>query len=97
MQKPCVQVTDHAVVRYLERVGGFDIAALRAEIARRCDPAYSIGASSIIIEGFAFLIGDGKVITVVHASTMKKRRIRQLAVPGRPNPTPAGFKDPSDD
>jgi hypothetical protein len=77
MKKPRLLVTDHAIVRYLERVGGFDIDGLRHQIARRCESGASVGASSVIVEGFAFLIGDGQVITVVHAETMKKRRIRR--------------------
>lgn len=77
MLKPRLLVTDHAIVRYLERVGGFDIDSLRKQIASRCEAGASIGATSVIAEGFAFLIGDGQVITVVHAETMRNRRIRR--------------------
>lgn len=65
-------VSDHAVLRYLERVGGFDIAALRAEIADRVDPAAQIGASGIVIDGFTFIIRHGAmgpVVTTVVART----------------------------
>ena len=77
MKKPRLSVSDHAIVRYLERVGGFDIAGLRAQIARRCEAGHSVGASSVIIDGFAFLIGEGQVITVVDAASMRKRRIHR--------------------
>lgn len=77
MPKPRLLITDHAIVRYLERVGGFDIDGLRKQIALRCEAGASIGATSVIVEGFAFLIGDGQVITVVDADSMRKRRIRR--------------------
>jgi hypothetical protein len=35
--KRTVRVTDHAVLRYLERVGGFDIETLRQNMARRVE------------------------------------------------------------
>ena len=77
MKKSRLLVSDHAIIRYLERVGGFDIDGLRRSIGQRCDAGHAAGASSVIIDGFAFLIGDDQIITVVHAETMKKRRIRR--------------------
>ena len=38
MKKP-VWVTDHALVRVLERVGGFEIERLRREIAKKVQAA----------------------------------------------------------
>lgn len=73
MKKPRLHVSDHAVLRYLERAGGFDIEALRRSIGQRCEPAYRIGASSLVIEGIAFLIHNGVVITALEAQTMECR------------------------
>lgn len=53
-------VSDHAVLRYLERVGGFKIARLRREIAERLQPAVNAGANGIVIEGHTFIIEQGK-------------------------------------
>lgn len=61
-------VSDHAVLRYLERVGGFEIDALRAQIAERVDAAAQIGATAVVIDGFHFVIRRspmGPVVTTV--------------------------------
>jgi hypothetical protein len=66
---PRIRVTDHAVLRYLERSGQFDIEALRRNIAQRLQPAANAGASSVIVNGVVFIIGSDEngptVITVL--------------------------------
>ena len=73
-----VVVSDHAVLRYLERVGGFEIEALRAAIAARLQRGVDIGAGAIVIDGFAYVIareaGARPVVTTV------------LRVPPHPKP-----------
>ncbi|MFD1342904.1 hypothetical protein [Litorisediminicola beolgyonensis] len=64
MKKPLLHVTDHAVVRYLERVAGLDIAAIRCEIGRRAEQAIEHGAAGAISGGFVHRIVDGSVVTV---------------------------------
>ena len=58
-------VSDHAVVRYLERVKGMDIAALREEI---CDDlalaAMDVGATTIKTDRAVLTIKEGRVVTV---------------------------------
>ncbi|MBR9841190.1 MAG: hypothetical protein GYB50_25405 [Rhodobacteraceae bacterium] len=68
MKKPRHPVSDHAVVRYLERVQGVDIDALRKAIGHRVDAAVADheGASAVIIEGFRYcLTPEGVVATVL--------------------------------
>lgn len=65
MTKRALHVSDHAVLRYLERVGGFEIDALRAEIASRVGQVYASGASNVIIDGFRFAVEDGLTGPVV--------------------------------
>jgi hypothetical protein len=70
-----VTVTDHALLRWLERVQGIDIEAVRAEIAARAErcvaAAESIGtrpAQYVVLSGDARLIvRQGAVVTVVTA------------------------------
>lgn len=57
MKRPRTLVSDHAVVRYLERVEGLDVVALKAEIAWRVDYAARLGASAVIIAGYRYVIG----------------------------------------
>lgn len=49
-------ITDHAVLRYLERVGGFEIDRLRANIAARLGPLLVEGVRAVKIDGHSYLI-----------------------------------------
>lgn len=64
MKKPRHHVTDHAVVRYLERVHGVDVEGLRRRIGRRVDLAVHLGASGAIVDGFVYRVEAGRVVTV---------------------------------
>jgi hypothetical protein len=55
-----VHVTDHAILRYLERGCGFDIELVRAKIKDLVLPAAAVGASNIVI-------GDLRFCFVEHA------------------------------
>ncbi|MGV8987631.1 MAG: hypothetical protein ACOH2H_15275 [Cypionkella sp.] len=68
MKKRPVEVSDHAILRYLERVGGFNIDALRKAIAKRVQTSAPEGACSIVIDGFRFVIREdtqARVITTI--------------------------------
>jgi hypothetical protein len=56
-------VTDHALVRYLERAKGFDMEAVRKHIAELCANGVRVGANCIRAEGVKFEIENGRVIT----------------------------------
>ena len=81
MKKPIASVSDHAVIRYLERVKGIDIESLRREIGRRVDRAAELGATGCILDGFEYRMKDGAVTTVVVASRPDVRCGRQRRVP----------------
>ncbi|MEL7167538.1 MAG: hypothetical protein AAGL96_18910 [Pseudomonadota bacterium] len=58
-------VSDHAVLRYIERVYGVDIEGLRKRIERITDEAREKGASGVNSGGVSYkLSGSGRVITV---------------------------------
>lgn len=65
-----LQVSDHALVRFLQRVAGVDVEALRVEIARSLDraavAAERIGGGDYTIraEGVTYRIKKGVVTTV---------------------------------
>ncbi len=70
-------VSDHAVLRYLERVGGFEIEALRQSIERRAAKALLPGASAVVIDGHRFVVGkgpDGPVIVTILDTTPRMNR-----------------------
>jgi hypothetical protein len=58
-----LRVTDHAVLRYLERVKGFDVEAVRTHIALVCTPGHAAGANCIKAEGVKFEITNNAVVT----------------------------------
>lgn len=68
-KKRPLHVTDHAIVRYLERVGGFNIEGLRRQIADRLQTAADAGAHAVRVDDHLFMLGsDGTgpaVITVL--------------------------------
>ncbi len=81
MKHSRTRVSDHALLRYLERVQGLDVEALRHEIGRAVDKAAGMGACGVVIEGWTYKIAqDAKGATVV---TVRR--------PGAPN-IRAGFK-----
>jgi hypothetical protein len=71
MKRGRLRVSDHAVLRYLERVGGFDIERLRKDIARRVETAVQAGACGVVVDGWSFRVKDGPhgpvVTTVIDA------------------------------
>ena len=63
-----LRVSDPALVRYLERVGGFDMRKLRAEMEARVAATYVPGAPAVVIDGFRFAVrvdDNGPVVTTI--------------------------------
>lgn len=65
MKKPRAIITDHALLRYLERVLGIDVEGIRDEVGRKVDRAVEMGACGTTIEGWNYRIEAGRVVTVV--------------------------------
>ena len=65
MKKPRTYVSDHALLRYLERVLGVDVETHRREVGHMVDRAVQLGASGIVIEGFSYRIAGETVTTVL--------------------------------
>lgn len=68
MKKPAVPVSDHAVIRYLERVLKIDVDRHRVEIGRMVERGMEMGACGVILGGFEYRIQEGVVTTVLIAS-----------------------------
>ncbi len=81
MKPSKLRVSDHAVLRYLERVGGFDIDRLRNEIRQRCLAAAESGATGVVVDGFSYRIEiDDSGLPVV-ATVMKVEGQSNIVVP----------------
>jgi hypothetical protein len=64
-RRPTVQVTDHAILRYLERVEGWDIAGLRNRLARSAAVGLVYGSKVIVIPGGKLVLDDDRLVTVL--------------------------------
>ncbi len=71
-------ISDHAVLRYLERVKGLDIGAVRAEMASPAlDRAVTFGCPVLIgRHGERMVIRDGIVVTVIAKGRYVGKTIR---------------------
>ena len=65
VSKEPVRVTDHAVLRYMERAMGLNIEIVRDHIAAICAGPAAFGATAVRSEGIKFEIVNGAVTTVV--------------------------------
>lgn len=74
-----VQVSDHALVRWLERVGGIDMDFFRREIAERCGDIAMSGASGAWIDEHWAVFDHGKVVTFLPDKPKTQMRHRQYA------------------
>lgn len=75
---PEPRLSDHALLRYLERIKGVDVEGARREIMTpSVIEAIKAMATSVIVNGAKFLVRDGCVVTIME--TEKKGRIRTHA------------------
>lgn len=84
MKKPRTAVSDHAVIRHLERVQGLPVETLRQQIGRRVDAALSRcghlgGANRVVIDGFVYRIDpdSGVVVTIFESGPRARGRSRK--------------------
>ena len=66
MKKPLYHVTDHALVRYLERVEGMDVEGLRGQIGRTVQMGIEQGAHGVISGGMVYRLEGHSVVTIAH-------------------------------
>lgn len=76
--KKC-DVSDHAVLRWLERVRGLDIDAVKAEIREKVYPAVAMGATCFAIGDTRFAIENGVITTVMTRRQRKNKAWRGRA------------------
>jgi hypothetical protein len=61
-------VSDHAVLRYLERISGVDVEGIRQRIWAQTRSAVGMQAKKTTVGGITFVIRNGHVITVLSAA-----------------------------
>jgi hypothetical protein len=58
-------VTDHALLRYLERARGINIELIREHLSLICAPAAAVGAAYLRRDGVRYVFKGGHVVTVL--------------------------------
>ncbi|WP_336802006.1 hypothetical protein [Kaistia sp. MMO-174] len=71
MTKRAISVTDHAVLRFMERVHDLDIDAIRQRIAERVERSVELATSldgegtvTVVKDGFRYVVKGGTVVTI---------------------------------
>lgn len=59
-------VTDHALLRYLERACGINVELIRSHIALICAPTANAGAKNYHREKVIYVFKKGHVVTVLN-------------------------------
>ena len=73
VKKPLAHVTDHALLRYLERVKGVDVDAVRNELGHVVDKAIEAGAGATIIDGVRYVLNDKTIVTAALVNKVPER------------------------
>lgn len=64
LSKEPLTITDHCLVRYLERAMGLNMDMVREHIRTICATPAAFGAVAVRSEGLKFVIKDNSVVTV---------------------------------
>ncbi|MCL8382089.1 hypothetical protein [Xanthobacter aminoxidans] len=83
-----IVVADHAVLRWIERVAGVDIDALRQQIANEARSGIDLGARRIVQGGMVYAL-DPVGRRVVNCFTVKEMRDERW----RPRRSPRDFRE----
>lgn len=75
MPKKHVSVSDHALVRYCERVKGVSLDFLRQDIEDKVRNAVKLGASGVKVDGVYFALDGAKVITCYETDEGRQRTV----------------------
>jgi hypothetical protein len=72
-----IRISDHAVLRYLQRAMGLNIELVREHIATVCAAPAAFGAVCVRAEGLRFEIVNGVVTTVAPDNGLPSRNSRE--------------------
>lgn len=67
-------VTDHALLRYLERSAGVNVELIREHIALICAPTANAGAKNYHRGDLVYVFRDGSVVTVLSKGMRPKEK-----------------------
>lgn len=76
-----IETSDHAALRWLERVEGVDVPRLKKRIAKMVKNASAYGASGVIVDGVKFHIAYPTSGVAVVTTSYCNNPIPKLSVP----------------
>lgn len=77
---PIPRVSDHALVRWLQRRYGLDVEAERKKIDAMAAPAIAAGALTLKVEGVSFVLRGGRVVTTLENGMHSISKTEERAV-----------------
>lgn len=77
---PTVSVSDHAVLRWLERIEGVDIDGLRARIARSAEVGVAFGAGVVVVSGGKLILEGDVVVTVLRPRHVRRQELGRFEI-----------------
>lgn len=69
-------VSDHAVLRYCERVLGMDMEGVRQHIWETCSASVLMGATCLRADGVRYEFAGGRITTVIPDNTLPSQTSR---------------------
>jgi len=60
-----IHVTDHAILRFLERAHGLDVELVRRHLAGKAVNAVRLGAIAVTVENVKLVVREATVVTVL--------------------------------
>jgi len=66
-------ITDHALIRYIERVGGLDLTPIRQEMIDATRDAVKVGAVGVKLPGGCTIKLIGNVVTTVYPNKHERK------------------------
>lgn len=86
-------ISDHAVLRYLERVRGIDIDAIRAEMRDAVSEGQQIAPDAIAgRKKEVYIMSESQIVTVLPAGSHMHRAVKKLTAVGRPQSYPSALR-----
>lgn len=65
-QKSQLEISDHALIRYIERVLEVDLDPVRKQLMDKVLPSYAgMSRQAVVKGGFRYILADGKIATVI--------------------------------
>lgn len=70
-----MMVSDHALLRWLDRVHGIDVEWLRATLVTQLEDHHAPGMGTLVQDGMLYHFADDVLVTIVPKKKKTKKRL----------------------